>query len=31
MRYAHLEQHQVTSKARDIINKLNQNSAEQFL
>jgi len=31
MRYAHLEQHHVTSKARDIINKLNQNSAEQVL
>src|SRR5450756_428759 len=26
LRYAHLEQRQVTSKARDVINKLNQNS-----
>ena len=26
LRYAHLEQWQVTSKARDVINKLNQNS-----
>jgi site-specific recombinase XerD len=28
MRYAHLEQHQVTSKARDVINRLNQVSLE---
>jgi site-specific recombinase XerD len=28
LRYAHLEQRQVTSKARDVINRLNQNSAE---
>jgi integrase len=27
MRYAHLEQRQVTSKARDVINRLNKNSA----
>ena len=26
MRYAHLEQRQVTSKARDVINQLNQRS-----
>lgn len=31
MRYAHLEQHQVASKARDIINQLNQNSAGQVI
>lgn len=29
MRYAHLEQRQVTSKARDVINLLNQNSAKK--
>jgi len=28
MRYAHLEQRQVTSKARDVINRLNQSSNE---
>jgi integrase len=26
LRYAHLEQHMVTSKARDVINRLNRNS-----
>jgi site-specific recombinase XerD len=27
LRYAHLEQRLVTSKARDVINRLNQSSA----
>ena len=31
MRYAHLEQKQVTLKARDVINKLNQTSSETRL
>jgi site-specific recombinase XerD len=26
MRYAHLEQHQIASKARDVINRINQPS-----
>jgi site-specific recombinase XerD len=28
MRYAHLEQKQVTSKARDVINRLNQKAID---
>jgi integrase len=31
LRYAHLEQRQVTSKARDVINRLNQNSGQMVL
>ena len=30
MRYAHLETRQVTSRARDVINQLNQRSSHQF-
>ena len=31
LRYAHLEQRQVTSKARDVINRLNRNSDQLAL
>jgi integrase len=31
LRYAHLEQRQVTSKARDVINRLNRNSGQVVL